>query len=590
MNSSISPSNIFHFRSHVVKPHNLKRYSLKKRVIWYIILVLSVFVLFFIGLTRYFSKQITENTYENIHETISLYVTQVDRSLSMAEDCLWQLSNNNIDVLAMITNKGQAENAVNQTKVQRLLENTLGYLPGIEGLFVYGQYMDCYVANYKSASSNECSNYLKSLVRRAEDNGTELNISNWYILQQKGVYYLVRIMKDRFGYFGAWVRIDTLASPFVNSDTKLLYVDQNGWPATSGLWSHKQLTIDKSLNELQILQTDSHENFLQISSQLPFTDYFLTVLVPMEEVRAKLDPVIHILTLIAIVLLAAVCFWLVSFNHFFSDPIKMLKSFSIQVQNQDLSTRLDLTNERCEEVYQIGNALNLLLCEVAKLKIDIYENQIIQREFELQYLKSQVAPHFLINCLSTIGSMPAGTEGYQLTQQIIQTLSNHLRYTLSSKKVVPLSEELHYVENYLQLTSIRYPGCLSWEIDVQPECQNAAVFPVILLMFTENMVKHNMIMGEHLKAKITGIMQEENGEKYILLVHLDSGDGYPEETLKLLNSPIEYQKHDVDGYHLGMYNIVRRLKLMYGEKACVQFSNEKGWGAKTEINIPYQPY
>ena len=109
-------------------------------------------------------------------------------------------------------------------------------------------------------------------------------------------------------------------------------------------------------------------------------------------------------------------------------------------------------------------------------------------------------------------------------------------------------------------------------------------------MFTENMVKHNMIMEEHLKAKITGIMQEENGEKYILLVHLDSGDGYPEETLKLLNSPIEYQKHDVDGYHLGMYNIVRRLKLMYGEKACVQFSNEKGWGAKTEINIPYQPY
>ena len=570
--------------------HNQRRYSLKKRVIWYILLVLAVFVLFFIGLTRYFSKQMTENTYDNIHETINLYVTQVNRSLKMAEDCLWQLSNNNIDVLAMTTNRGQAENAVNQTKVQRLLENTLGYLSDIEGLFIYGQYMDSYVANYKSSSSNGCSNYLKTLVRSANDDEAELNISNWYILQQDDFYYLMRIMKDRFGYYGAWVRVDSLASPFENSETKLLYVDQNGLPAASGKWGQKELTVDKSLNEPQILQLEDNERFLQISSTLPFTDYFLTVLVPMKDVRAKLDPVIHVLTLIALGLLVAVSFWMVSFNHFFSAPIRMLENFSMQIQNKDLSPRLDLSGERREEVYQIGNALNLLLGEVAKLKIDIYENQIIQREFELQYLKSQVAPHFLINCLSTIGSMPAGADGYQLTQQIIQTLSNHLRYTLSSKKVVPLSEELKYVENYLRLTSVRYPGCLNWEINVQPECENAAVFPFMLLMFTENMVKHNMIMGEQLTAKITGAMRTENGEKHILLVHLDSGDGYPEDVLKILNSPIEEQKHDVDGYHLGMYNIVRRFKLMYGEKYHVRFSNQEGWGARTEIDIPYQPY
>lgn len=577
-----------HFSSS--NPHKIKRYSLKKRVIWYITLMLAVFILFFWGLTRYFSKQMTENTYDNIHETIDLYVTQVNRSLKMTEDCLWLLSNSNTDVLAMTTNMGQAENAINQTKVQRLLNNTLGYLPDIEGLFVYGQYMDCYVANYKSASSNKCSSYLKALVRSADSADTDINISNWYIMQQNESYYLVRIIKDRFGYFGAWVRIDTLASPFENSDTKLLYVDKNGQPAASGKWGQVNLTVDKSLNEPQILQPEDNENFLQISSTLPFTDYYLTVLVPMEDVRAKLDPVIRVLTLIALGLLAAVSFWSISFNHFFSAPIRMLENFSVQIQNQDLSSRLDLSDERREEVYQIGNALNLLLGEIAQLKIDIYENQIVQREFELQYLKSQVAPHFLINCLSTIGSMPAGTEGYELTQQIIQTLSNHLRYTLSSKKVVPLSEELHYVENYLQLTSVRYPGCLNWEIDVQQECQNAAVFPVMLLMFTENMVKHNMIMGEQLTVRITGKMLTENGEKHILLVHLDSGDGYPQDILQTLNSPTEEQKHDVDGHHLGMYNIVRRLKLMYGEKSHVHFSNEKGWGAKTEIDIPYQPY
>lgn len=62
----------------------------------------------------------------------------------------------------------------------------------------------------------------------------------------------------------------------------------------------------------------------------------------------------------------------------------------------------------------------------------------------------------------------------------------------------------------LRLTSVRYPGCLNWEIDVQPECENAAVFPIMFLMFTENMVKHNMIMREQLTTKITGVMRTKN--------------------------------------------------------------------------------
>lgn len=42
--------------------------------------------------------------------------------------------------------------------------------------------------------------------------------------------------------------------------------------------------------------------------------------------------------------------------------------------------------------------------------------------------------------------------------------------------------------------------------------QECFCFPIILLMFTENTIKHNMIMGEELRVRITGSLVERNGE------------------------------------------------------------------------------
>lgn len=186
--------------------------------------------------------------------------------------------------------------------------------------------------------------------------------------------------------------------------------------------------------------------------------------------------------------------------------------------------------------------------------------------------------------------MPFTEEGRRLTNEFIRALSDHIRYTLQDKTAVSLSEELKYVENYLKLTALRFPGCLNWEIHVDEKCRNASVFPIILLMFTENTIKHNMIMGEELRVRITGSLVERNGEKYVVLIHLDSGSGYFEADLEYLNRPVFQQVHDFDGKKIGTYNLLKRLYLVYGEKAHVHFSNEPGWGARSEITIPYIPY
>ena len=62
-------------------------------------------------------------------------------------------------------------------------------------------------------------------------------------------------------------------------------------------------------------------------------------------------------------------------------------------------------------------------------------------------------------------------------KSMISTLAGHLRYTLSTKSFVSLAEEMCFVRNYYDLNNYRYPGSLTYQIDIRDLCDNAAVFP-----------------------------------------------------------------------------------------------------------------
>lgn len=145
----------------------------------------------------------------------------------------------------------------------------------------------------------------------------------------------------------------------------------------------------------------------------------------------------------------------------------------------------------------------------------------------------------------------------------MQTLSSHIRYTLSARSRVSLEEEVHYVGNYLSLISMRYPGCLRYTLDVDDEACRATVFPMLLLMFTENTIKHNMVMGEKLCIRIQGRLEEKDGQTRVHLVHLDSGSGFSEKDLEDLSSLRYRSANSVckDGNGIGMYNIVQSLRI-----------------------------
>ena len=62
----------------------------------------SILLLFLIF---YISKQLQHETYQGIHQTMDLYVQQLNKSMETAENCLWEFANNNTDVVDTITSK-----------------------------------------------------------------------------------------------------------------------------------------------------------------------------------------------------------------------------------------------------------------------------------------------------------------------------------------------------------------------------------------------------------------------------------------------------------------------------------------------------
>lgn len=111
--------------------------------------------------------------------------------------------------------------------------------------------------------------------------------------------------------------------------------------------------------------------------------------------------------------------------------------------------------------------------------------------------------------------------------------------------------------------------------------------PVSLLTLVENSVKHGKMIGKTLKITITAkLLETEEGCMADLSV-ADNGTGFTAGDLKQLNSAAPQEEI---GQHVGLFNVVRRLQLLYGEQAAIAFTNNRrGGGARVELFLPIDP-
>lgn len=109
---------------------------------------------------------------------------------------------------------------------------------------------------------------------------------------------------------------------------------------------------------------------------------------------------------------------------------------------------------------------------------------------ELDFLKSQVSPHFLFNILNSIYRMSEKNDPE--TPATILRLSNLMRYVLYQGKddEIQLSKEVEFIMNYIDLARIRYGDKVPLQTDIAAIDEPYKIVPLILIPFVENAFKH----------------------------------------------------------------------------------------------------
>ena len=132
-------------------------------------------------------------------------------------------------------------------------------------------------------------------------------------------------------------------------------------------------------------------------------------------------------------------------------------------------------------------------------RLSIKAQESLKREHinsELQGLRNQVNPHFLFNSLNTL--MNIIREDQDLAESFLTKLSSVYRYTLENRddQLVPLKEELRFIESYVFLLKERFRNNIEVCVEVSDDHLEKFVVPMSMQLLFENVIKHNILSAK----------------------------------------------------------------------------------------------
>jgi len=192
------------------------------------------------------------------------------------------------------------------------------------------------------------------------------------------------------------------------------------------------------------------------------------------------------------------------------------------------------------------------------------------KKAELRALKSQINPHFIFNMLNSVRALIA--EDPERAQLAVTKMARLLRTSLRTGRqaLIPLSQELETVRDYLALEAIRLEERLRYSFQATPEALAAPTPAMLVQTLVENAVKHGVAKRpEGGEIEVAAQVQDR------LLIITVSNTGQ-----------LEREPHHAG---IGLKNAIERLKIHYGQEARLSLTGQSPGLVTAQMSIPMEP-
>lgn len=578
--------NVFGIRKLLIK-YNRKtgrRVSLRNLIPGLFLGIMIPFAMILVVYSSYIAHSVEVSSSQSSRSQLEIFKSNLESTMKATERVMSGMVSGNAQFQSFSVELMLNEMYDRSYNIQEILESNLTANQNLYSMAVYSPVNNWYSGEFNSYYEITSSQRIKAQkdleaeVKRLINQG-DFDLSKWFFHSAGGRNYLLRGMNYRTVYCIAVIdleRLNTIAVLDYRMNGTLIFGD-----------GEKMIDQDLLLTPDEFVKADdsyvitgSSMKYLVVSDRAGYIT--MVYARPYNGILDELN-LFHIIVIIcAVMAVLSVPFVSIWLWELVVNPISHLTKTIEAIRNGDLSAHVD--TYVVEEFCQVNDMFNQMIDEISELKIASYEKELEKQNTEYQLLQSQIRPHFYLNCLKNIYGMAESGKNREIQQTILH-LSSYLRYIFTiTKDCVPLQKELEVCQNYTDLFSLNQYQSIEFSITYDAVLTNIPIPPVSLLTFIENSIHHGFVTGHKLKLmlKVSRIVTAER-----VLIHItvaDNGPGFEQSVINSINEE-EIMVDEKGKKHVGIYNVLKRFRLRYGDDFAAAFRNREG--ALVELFFPY---
>ena len=261
-------------------------------------------------------------------------------------------------------------------------------------------------------------------------------------------------------------------------------------------------------------------------------------------------------------------------------PLRMLATQMQKTGEGDFRARIHVTG--IIEVCELSESFNSMVAHIDQLIKRTYVAELSEKDARLAALEAQLNPHFLYNTLQAVSTEALVNDQPQI-HRMVTALAANLRYTIKGDTLVPLKQEISYVNDYIFLQKIRMDDALEFISHINPATEDCLIPKISIQTLIENSIIHGKSGN---MDKICIEVSAKYNDRNVIIMVRDNGCGITPQRLEQLYTDFALQKTTGEYGGIGLANLHSRIQLLYDEPASLDIHTRETQYTEIVLTLP----